>query len=95
MSIVMLVNLKAREGVSPWQAFASAPERFAAFFSRVVDLPETSAATEWTFDAKAAWTAFFVHAFASLEDGLVRSQALKQRQLHDGPRGDNRAMGHT
>ena len=39
MSIVALVNLKAREGAPAWAAFSAEPERFASLFSRVLDLP--------------------------------------------------------
>ena len=77
MSVVALVNLKAREGVPSWAAFSSEPERFAEFFVRVVDLPSAGAAAGFGYDARALWTAFFVHAFASLEDAMVRAQALK------------------
>ena len=78
MSIVALVNLKAREGAPAWAAFSAEPERFASLFSRVLDLPtEQPRWSSASYDAKAAWTAFFVNAFAALEDGMVRAQALR------------------
>ena len=79
MSIVALVNVKAREGAPPWAAFRSEPERFGAFFARVIDLPR-DAPQEWAragYDAAAAWTTFYVNAFAALEDAMVRAQALR------------------
>ena len=78
MSIVALVNLKAREGASPWAAFSDDAERFAALFARVLELPNEQ--PRWLaagYDARASWTAFFVNAFAALEDAMVRAQALK------------------
>ena len=78
MSIVCMVNFKAHEGVAAWAAFAADPERFGAFFSRVVSMP--SEQPRWAatgYDERATWTAFLVTAFATLEDSMVRAQALR------------------
>jgi hypothetical protein len=76
MSIVALVNLKAREGAPAWAAFQAEPERFGAFFSRVLDLA-TESSPRASYATRTAWTAFLVTAFASLEDSMVRSHALR------------------
>ena len=78
MSIVCMVNFKAHEGVAAWAAFTADPERFGAFFSRVVSMP--SEQPRWAatgYDERATWTAFLVTAFATLEDSMVRAQALR------------------
>jgi len=81
MSIVALVNLKAREGAPPWLAFHSAPERFGAFFARLLDLPAERPRTRFgaaaAYEARAAWATFLVHVFASLEDAMLRPHALR------------------
>ncbi|KOO28512.1 intron-binding protein aquarius [Chrysochromulina tobinii] len=81
MSIVALVNLKAREGAPPWLAFHSAPERFGTFFARLLDLPAERPRTRFgaaaAYEARAAWATFLVHVFASLEDAMLRPHALR------------------
>ena len=74
MSAAALVNVKFREAVPAWACFRADPEKFAALFGRVLELP---AGKEMDYGERAAHTLFFVHAFASLEDEMVRAQALK------------------
>ena len=82
MSIAALVNLKSREGVPAWTCFAAYPDRFNAFFSRVLDLPADGAGAAGSrYEARAIWTAFLVNAFAALEDSMVRAQALRLASL--------------
>ena len=75
MSIVVLINLKFREGVSAWASLRSEPVRFTAFFARVLELP--SERTELAFDERSQWTQFLIHCFQSLENEMVRPQALR------------------
>ena len=74
MSIVSLVNLKAREGVAVWSHFHAEPDRFAAFITRVVDLERSR---PMSYAALTEWTTFMVHAYASLEDEMVRAHFLR------------------
>lgn len=71
MSVVMLSNLKFREGVSAWDAFRAEPAKFAAFLARILDLPDEK--KEITFDERAQWTQFLIHAFQSLENDMART----------------------
>merc|ERR1740117_2897575 len=81
MSIVAMINLKFNEGLSAWPAFAADPTRFAALFARVIELPAERAAAEGApamgDDEHTRWVLFFVRAFASLEDEMVRAQVLR------------------
>lgn len=85
MSIVAMVNLKFGEGLNAWPAFHADPAKFAALFSRVVELPAERAAaaasaegaSPMTDDEHTRWVVFFVRAFQSLEDELVRAQVLR------------------
>lgn len=74
MSVVVLANLKVREGVSAWAAFRPEPTKFSAFFSRVLELP--SEKPEITFDERGQWTQFLIHAFQSLEDDMVSERIV-------------------
>eukprot|EP00966_Prymnesium_polylepis_P265931 6142910-Prymnesium_polylepis.1 len=75
MSIVVLVNLKFREGVAAWAPFHADPTKFAALFARILELPAERA--EMSFDERSQWTLLLVHAFQSLEDDMVRPHALR------------------
>ena len=61
MSAAALVNVKFREAVPAWACFRADPEKFAALFGRVLELP---AGKEMDYGERAAHTLFFVHAFA-------------------------------
>ena len=80
MSIVVMVNLKAAEGMAPWDCFHEDKERFGQFFSRVLALTE-DCADEMGLHERTRWCHFICHAFQSLEDEMVRSQVLKLTSL--------------
>ena len=75
MSIVVLVNLKFREGVSPWPSFRADPARFSGLFACVLELPTDR--PELTFEERSQWTHFLIHCFQSLEDDMVRPEVLR------------------
>ena len=69
-----------REGIMTHVAVLE-PERFAAFFARLLDLPAERPRTRFgaaaAYEARAAWATFLVHVFASLEDAMLRPHALR------------------
>jgi intron-binding protein aquarius len=74
LSIMMMVNEKFRESVAAWTPFHNhAPEKFAAFFKRVMALKTER---ELTTSEKTAHLVFLIHVFQSLEDEMVRAVAL-------------------
>jgi hypothetical protein len=70
-----MVNEKFRENVPAWTGFAANMDKFPAFFSRVVSLQNSDHA--WQTHERVTYLLFFIHAFQSLEQEAVRTQALK------------------
>ena len=70
-----MVNEKFRENVPAWTGFSAHMDKFPAFFSRVVKLQTAERA--WQTHERVTYILFFIHAFQSLEQEAVRSQALK------------------
>lgn len=84
MSVVVMLNAKFAEGVDGWATLRPDRERFDAFFSRALTLLEAGGDEAWTARAagctwaeKAEWVRFFVRVFGSLEEEMVRAQALR------------------
>lgn len=75
LSMLVMVNEKFREGVSaPWACFHEDEARFARFFERVLGLREER---KLTTREEAIYLVFFINAFQSLEDPMVRTECLK------------------
>jgi intron-binding protein aquarius len=84
MSVVVMLNAKFAEGVDGWATLRPDRDRFDAFFSRALSLQETGGNGPWaeraaasTWSEKAEWVRFFVRVFGSLEEEMVRAQALR------------------
>ena len=78
-----MVNEKFRENVPAWNAFSRQPEKFPAFFARVLALLGGGSANSGGASAlkqmheRVTFLLFIIHVFQSLEQEAVRSQALK------------------
>lgn len=70
-----MVNEKFRENVPAWTGFSANMDKFPAFFNRVVRLQSSDRA--WQTHERVTYLLFFIHAFQSLEQEAVRTQALK------------------
>ena len=70
-----MVNEKFRENVPAWTGFSAHMDKFPAFFGRVVRLQSSERA--WQTHERVTYLLFFIHAFQSLEQEAVRTQALK------------------
>jgi intron-binding protein aquarius len=68
-----MVNEKFRENVPGWSGFTGPPEKFAAFFARVLALRARAC---WQTHERVTYLLFFIHAFQSLEQERVRGQVL-------------------
>lgn len=79
MSVVVLINLKFSEGVSPWASLRTNPARFSSFFERVLEI--ASERVDLTYDERTELTHFLIHCFQSLDDDMVRPQALRLLSL--------------
>jgi intron-binding protein aquarius len=73
MSIVLMVNEKAREGVSPWTCFHDNEKKFGQLWNRILSLRDGKLSlVERNF-----FLIFLIGAFHSLEDPLVRPLSLR------------------
>uniref|UniRef100_A0A383WJ31 Uncharacterized protein n=1 Tax=Tetradesmus obliquus TaxID=3088 RepID=A0A383WJ31_TETOB len=77
MSIAVMVNEKFREGVPAWTAFHSRQEVFPGFFSRLLALRLPERWSQLAQHEATAYLLFMINAFQSLEDEMVRPQALR------------------
>ncbi|KIY98425.1 intron-binding protein aquarius [Monoraphidium neglectum] len=77
MSIVVMVNQKFREGVPAWTCFHTREDAFPGFFRRVLELRAADAPAALSQHERTSYVLFFTNVFASLEDEMVRAQALR------------------
>lgn len=69
--LVLLVNVKRREGLPVWDSFSRSPDNFSSFFRRVLYM---------TIDSSLATTirthliTFIIGAFQSLDSGIIRKE---------------------
>ncbi|KAI8476245.1 MAG: hypothetical protein J3K34DRAFT_511964 [Monoraphidium minutum] len=77
MSIVAMVNQKFREGVPAWTCFHTREDAFSGFFRRVLELRAPEPLAALSQHERTAYVLFFTNVFASLEDEMVRGQALR------------------
>ena len=58
------------------ECFHGKEEMFSEFFKKVIGL-KLQPIVEMTTSEKTLYVTFFIHAFASLEDPMIRSQVLR------------------
>eukprot|EP00798_Chlamydomonas_sp_ICE-L_P018650 gene18650-25166_t len=76
ISIMLMVNEKFRENIDPWLSFKSKETVFPDFFKRVLALLEAPEST-LKMHEKTAYLLFTINIFQSLENEMVRGQALR------------------
>ncbi|GAN09003.1 intron-binding protein aquarius [Mucor ambiguus] len=74
LSICLMVNEKARQNISLWDAFESATSKFASFFQRVIHL---MADNQLPLLLRRQVLMFLIQCFQSFENSTVRTECLK------------------
>ncbi|KAH3763383.1 intron-binding protein aquarius [Pelomyxa schiedti] len=72
MSIIVMVNEKAREGATIWDTFLP-EEKFLAFMKNVVELSKSPL----EYSERIAYTLFLINCFQSLENKMIRQFCLR------------------
>lgn len=75
LSICLMVNEKARQNISLWDAFASDTSKFANFFQRVIHLMADD--TQLPLLLRRQVLMFLIQCFQSFENSTVRTECLK------------------
>jgi intron-binding protein aquarius len=76
MSMVLMLNVKFKEGVPAWECFEKRPADFAAFVGRVLKM-SSDGANVMTTGEKTSYVMFLINCFQSLENAAVRGSFLK------------------
>ncbi|KAK4517155.1 uncharacterized protein ATC70_000486 [Mucor velutinosus] len=74
LSICLMVNEKARQNISLWDAFESDTSKFASFFQRVIHL---MADNQLPLLLRRQMLVFLIQCFQSFENSTVRTECLK------------------